>query len=178
MIYVKNLLYLSMEIWKDIDYKQLRLSVSSKGKLKLNPSIILDKTGYDVKYIRKYEDLKVYYNQGYELFTAGGVRGSVHIIMAMAFLNHVPDGYRLVVDHIDNNPSNNVLENLQVVTARKNSTKDRKNKSSKYAGVFWNKNTCKWVAQIYMDKKVKYLGSYDKEKNASNAYQRALKEIN
>ena len=33
----------------------------------------------------------------------------IHQLMAIAFLNHTPNGHKLVVDHIDNNPSNNNL---------------------------------------------------------------------
>ena len=46
----------------------------------------------------------------------------VHQLVAMAFLNHIPNGYiGLVVDHIDNNKLNNNLENLQLISVRKTS---------------------------------------------------------
>ena len=37
----------------------------------------------------------------------------VHILMAIAFLGYTPNGNKIVVDHIDNNPLNNTLENLK-----------------------------------------------------------------
>jgi hypothetical protein len=43
----------------------------------------------------------------------------IHQLVAMAFLNHKPNNYLLVVDHIDNNPLNNNVENLQIITHRK-----------------------------------------------------------
>ena len=50
----------------------------------------------------------------------------IHSLMAITFLNHVYDGTRkYVVDHIDNNPLNNKLSNLQIVTMKVNNTKDR-----------------------------------------------------
>ena len=50
----------------------------------------------------------------------------VHSIMAITYLNHIYDGSRkFVVDHKDNNPLNNKLENLQIVSMQENNTKDR-----------------------------------------------------
>jgi hypothetical protein len=52
----------------------------------------------------------------------------VHSLMAITFLGHKYNGERkLVVDHIDNNPLNNNLSNLQIVTMQINNTKDKKN---------------------------------------------------
>ena len=53
----------------------------------------------------------------------------------MAFFGHVPGGYKIVVDHIDNNRLNNHVSNLQLITQRENSSKDRKNGTSQYTGV-------------------------------------------
>jgi hypothetical protein len=50
----------------------------------------------------------------------------VHSLMAMTFLNFEYNGSRdFVVDHIDNNPLNNNLKNLQIVSMQINNTKDR-----------------------------------------------------
>ena len=45
---------------------------------------------------------------------------TIHQLVAMAFLDHSPNGYNSVIDHIDGNPMNNRLDNLQVVTQREN----------------------------------------------------------
>lgn len=51
----------------------------------------------------------------------------VHSLMAITFLNFVYNGKRdFVVDHIDNNPLNNHIDNLQVVSMKTNNTKDKK----------------------------------------------------
>jgi hypothetical protein len=101
----------------------------------------------------------------------------VYVLMAMSFLNHKPCRHKIVVDHIDNNPSNDKLYNLQLVTHRFNNTKDRKG-TSKYTGVYWDKQRKKWRSQISINGKSKYLGSYKNEKQASMAYQKELKLLN
>ena len=103
----------------------------------------------------------------------------IHQLVCMAFLNHVPNGYKgLIVDHINNDKLDNRLSNLQLVTARLNSSKDRKNKTSKYTGVFWHKKANKWQSSIGVNGKLKYLGLFTNELEASKCYQEALKEIN
>ena len=44
--------------------------------------------------------------------------------MHRAFLGHKPNGYKLVVDHIDNNPLNDKLYNLQVNITKKKRIKN------------------------------------------------------
>ena len=99
-----------------------------------------------------------------------------HVLVAMAFLGHVPDGtVKIVVDHIDNNPLNNHVSNLQLISNRENLSKDKKNGTSQYTGVTWNKNVNKWKSQIYINGKKKHLGLFEKEDEAYEVYQKALK---
>jgi hypothetical protein len=96
----------------------------------------------------------------------------------MAFLNYMLDGTtRIVVDHIDNNPLNNCLSNLQLITHRENISKDRKNKSSKYTGVYFDSKTKKWISTIKNNREKINLGYFENEKEASEYYQNALKSI-
>ena len=100
----------------------------------------------------------------------------IHILVAMAFLGHVPDGtMKIVVDHIDNNKLNNHVSNLQLISSRENLSKDKKNGSSEYTGVYWNKYGNKWQSQIRIGDKGKYLGLFVSEEEAAEAYQNALK---
>jgi hypothetical protein len=100
----------------------------------------------------------------------------VSVLVAMGFLNHTPNGYvGLTVDHIDNNPLNNNVDNLQVITKRENSSKDRKG-ISKYTGVTFNKKSNKWRSQIWINGKNKTLGSFDDELEAHRAYQKELQQ--
>ena len=67
------------------------------------------------------------------------------------------------IDHINGNILDNRIKNLRAVSRcqnMKNAKMNSKNTSG-YNGVFWNKKNKKWIAQIEVDKKRKYLGSFD-----------------
>jgi hypothetical protein len=99
-------------------------------------------------------------------------------LVAIAFLGHKPRGFKIVVDHINNDKSDNRLENLQLTTNRQNSSKDRKNKTSRYTGVSWVKKSKKWQSLIQIRGKEKCLGHFISEEHAHLAYQKALKSLN
>lgn len=99
----------------------------------------------------------------------------VHQLVAMAFLNHIPSGNKLVVDHIDNNKLNNKLENLQIITNRENICKDLKNKESKFIGVKRAKN--KWNSSIRIGNKKYHIGNFEIEEEAEKAYNEVLQSI-
>lgn len=101
---------------------------------------------------------------------------TIHQLVAMAFFNHIPNGYKLVVDHKNNNKLDNRLENLQVITQRENASKDKKNKTSKYTGVSWCKKINKWRAGIRFKGKSMCLGYFVNEHEAYLAYQSKLKQ--
>ena len=103
---------------------------------------------------------------------------SIHVLVAMAFLGHKPDGYKIVVDHIDNNKLNNHVSNLQLISNRENTSKDKKNGTSKYTGVTWYNASNKWLAQIAINSKKKNLGLFETEDEAHETYQKALKMLN
>ena len=102
---------------------------------------------------------------------------TVHQLVAIAFLNHTPCGYKIVVDHINCDEQDNRLENLQLISQRENSSKDRKGGASKYTGVSWHKTYNKWISAIRINGKKKHLGYFKCELEASEAYQSKLKEI-
>ena len=171
------------EIWKDVPDYEGRYQVSNLGNVKT-----LDRVCHNHKggsYIRKGSQLKpVINNKGYyhynfwSLKEKKGKAVRTHILVAMAFLNHVPCGMKLVVDHIDGNKLNNRLDNLQITTQRINSSKSLRKTSSKYVGVCFDKTRDKWVAMIYSNGKIKHLGRYNCELAAHVAYVKQLKKIN
>ena len=84
-----------------------------------------------------------------------------------------------VIDHININPLDNRIENLRVVNISENTRNQnkRKNCSSKYRGVSWNKRDNKWEAQIRIDGKKKYLGMFHNEEDAYECYKKKYDEI-
>jgi hypothetical protein len=101
----------------------------------------------------------------------------IHKLVAMAFLNHIPNGMNIVVDHINNIPTDNRLKNLQLISQRENLSKDKKGCSSRYVGVDWDKQCKKWGSRIRINKKLIHLGYFHDELEASNTYQSALENI-
>lgn len=103
----------------------------------------------------------------------------LHIIVAMAFLGHKPDGtMKVVIDHKDNNKLNNKPSNLQLISQRENSSKDRKGGTSKYVGVCLDKSNNLWLSNIFIMGKNYYLGSSKDEDSANILYKTALENIN
>lgn len=76
------------------------------------------------------------------------------------------------VDHINCNKLDNRKINLRIVTKSQNNMnrKPYKNSSSKFKGVFWDKNLKKWRAYITLNKKRKWLGSFNSEEEAAIVY--------
>lgn len=103
---------------------------------------------------------------------------SVHQLVAIAFLGHKPDGtQKIIVDHINNDKTDNRVVNLQLISSRQNSAKDQKPGISKYVGVTFNNVVNKWHSRITTKNKTKHLGYFNTEIEAYEAYQKELSEI-
>jgi len=168
-----------MEIWKEIkgyeDYE-----VSNLGRIKSLARTIYKTDGntqtYKEKILKPNNDGNGYLRVC--LTKDGKAKDKrIHVLVAEAFLNHVPNGMKLIVDHINAVKTDNRLENLQIITSRENSSKDKKGGSSKYTGVHWRKRDKKWIAQITINGKVKRLGRFKDETKAAEAYQIALNNL-
>ena len=163
----KLLSRVGIEIWKNIpEFESYK--VSNLGNIR------------SLKY-GKERILKQSINgRGYSLislsFKEKIIKMSISQLIAIAFLNHKPCGMKIVVDHIDNNKLNNKLYNLQLITHRENISKDKKG-ISKYTGVCWNKAAKKWQSAIRINGKIKHLGIFTNEIEASQAYQNELKNL-
>lgn len=158
-----------MEIWKSVKNYEGHYEVSNLGKvksIKFNKEIILKPKLSNNKYLM----VNLSINDKTKTRT-------IHQLVAEAFLNHIVDGFKLVVNHINHIRIDNRVENLEIITMRENTSKRFLSSTSKYVGVCWQKSNKKWRAAIRINGKVTYLGYYDKEIEAHYSYQNALNEL-
>jgi hypothetical protein len=162
-----------MEVWKRIkgfeDYE-----ISNYGRVKSFKK-------NTEKILKSHPNEKGYYN--IDLYLNNKRKTiRIHKLVSEYFLNHKGNGtMELVIDHIDNDKSNNRADNLQIITNRENSSKTINKKlgktSSKYVGVTYSKHNKRWIAQIQINKKHIHLGCFINEYDAYLMYQKKLKEI-
>jgi hypothetical protein len=76
-------------------------------------------------------------------------------------------------DHIDGNSLNNKRNNLRLVTHQQNIRNKRKNVDTRFKGVYHEKFTGKYKAQIVIDGKNYNLGRYVSEEDAARVYDAA-----
>lgn len=161
------------QVWKVEEFRYLKnfigcYEVSDLGRvksLKKKPKILKNNNasfGYKNVCLSKNNNRKTY---------------TVHVLVAIAFLNHNPGGYNFVVNHKNYNPSDNRVSNLEIVTQRENANLKRFKHSSSYVGVCWNILHKKWQSRIIINKKRIHLGYYFDEYEAHLAYQNALSNI-
>lgn len=106
--------------WKDVKGFEDFYSISSIGTIRIK------KTGKELKPHLSGVSRRNYYQVTlYRPDQKRTVR--IHSLMAENYLNFEYTGNRkLMVDHIDNNPLNNKISNLRIVTASENHWRNRK----------------------------------------------------
>jgi hypothetical protein len=102
----------------------------------------------------------------------------VHHLVAESFMGHIKKSRMIVINHRNLIKTDNRLDNFNIITQRDNSDQRHLPSSSNYVGVSWNKKLNKWISKINIKSKKIYLGAFDLEIEAHNAYQEKLKEIN
>lgn len=170
------------EIYKDIPNYEGLYKVSNFGNvIGLDRVVPHKRWGH---YTVKGRRLKLVLSEnGYYVVTlvknTGKKNVLVHSLVATVFIDRNYTSKGLVVNHIDGNKTDNNIDNIEVVTVRENSTvcyrKDKKTFASKFVGV--SKSGSRWMARMHIDGKSVYLGTFDCEKEAGEAYKNKLKKI-
>jgi len=148
------------EIWLPIKGYENYL-VSDLGNIK---SLNYRRTGKS-KVLKQCLNSGGYLNVG--LCLNGKIKSAnVHVLVAIAFLKHVPCGHKLVVNHKDLNHLNNRKDNLEIITNRENCSMKVKKCQCESVGVMPFKKG--FMSQIHINKKTVYLGFYKTELEASD----------
>lgn len=180
---------LNSEIW--VDLPNVPYQITKSGKIRRNPATF--KTGRRAEFIKPYKN-----NKGYlcvHFWVNGKMSGAqVHRLLAQTFIpnpNNLPE-----VNHIDGNPLNNSLNNLEWVTHQQNLKhawetglfkRDRseinigrksKNATSKYNGVSWSEQRQKWCVQVKLKGKLYLAKRFKNEVEAAKAYDKCVIENN
>lgn len=167
-------------IWKDIPGYEDSYSVSEFGDVKSKSRWTVQSNGkkrfLSERILKPFSSDK----KRFSVRLGNGVNEKdykTYQLVAMAFLGHIPCGYKIIIDHKDNNPLNNHYSNLRLTNPRDNASKDRKGYTSKYVGVSWDKEKCKWRSVIFIKDKLVYLGRFSNEEDARDVYNKKLKEL-
>ena len=110
-------------------------------------------------------------NKGYPCLMIGSNNKRAHLyvhnVITLCYLGEKPFGYQ--TDHINSIKTDNRLENLQYITLQQNIQKRKMMNGRNIKGYSLKKNGT-YRAEIKVDNKKFYLGSYDTEEEARQAY--------
>lgn len=151
------------EEWKQVRKFGDGYFVSNKGRVK---NTNFKRTG-DERLLILSEDAYGYYE-----VKRGSIHGKVHRLVLDAFVGESD----LPVNHIDFNPKNNCLENLEYVTQRENVAHSIL-RDKDHFGCSWDKYWNKWTTHIKIKNKSIYIGRFDSKEEAANAYLVKMREL-
>jgi hypothetical protein len=83
----------------------------------------------------------------------------------------------MVIDHINGNTLDNRAENLRFVTYQGNSLNKKMHREGRLPGIAWRNDRKKWRVYITINHKEKYIGLFNTEQEAHEAYMKAFNEI-
>lgn len=162
------------EIWKPIVGYEGHYEVSNLGRVRSVTKLVNGPYGSKIKKIGKIN--KPFKDTNGYLIATLCVQGkckkiAIHRLVATNFINGNNNG--LVVNHKDRNILNNKIDNLEFVSVRENACHGGGKKLS-MIGASFHKRTKKWRANIYVNKKQVYIGCFNTEKEASEAYKKYI----
>jgi hypothetical protein len=94
--------------------------------------------------------------RGYLVASVDGKNYRVHRLVFLYHFGYMPEQ----IDHINGVRDDNRIENLREATSIQNSYNRKPLAQSGKKGVYWHKQSQKWVASIWINKKNIHLGSF------------------
>jgi hypothetical protein len=115
-----------------------------------------------------------YDKDGYHIIYYNNTSYKAHRLAWWFVHNVLPKGQ---IDHINHVVDDNRICNLREVSHQENSRNQvkRSTNTSGVTGVYWNKARKRWVANIWVDDKCKYLGGFETIEEAKQARLKAQK---
>lgn len=107
-------------------------------------------------------------SDGYYVVPVCGKYRTVHRVIFLWHNGYIPD----YIDHLDNDKSNNRIENLRPATKSQNGCNRKllRNNTSGFKGVRWHKLKSKWQSSIMFNSKAIHLGYFSTPEDAYIAY--------
>lgn len=174
---------LNTEIWKDVPDLPYEISNLGNVQRRADATYKYKRGGYVKPYLNNKGYLCIHcYKEG-KMYSF-----TIHRLIAQMFIpnpNNLP-----VINHIDGNPLNNSIDNLEWCTQQHNmqhawdtglntnrhacASVKRNNGTSTYKGVSWSEQRKRWCVYVTFDKKRYGVGRYKEELDAAKAYDEFL----
>lgn len=144
--------------------KQIKLKNS-------NLYFIIDEEDYNL--VSRYTWYLAKRHKNYYVITGSG---NNKILLHRLILNVIERNIH--VDHINHDGLDNRKLNLRICsnTENRRNQRKRKNTSSKYKGVYWDKSKKKWAVIVTFEKKKYFLGRFNDEIDAAKCYNEFAKK--
>ena len=124
----------------------------------------------------KVVDNKKNHTEGYCRVNFNGRMVAYHVIVRILSTGEdITQG--MEIDHINGDKLDNRIENLRVVSHRRNTQNQMVHRNGQLVGCYFNKSKGEYQAQIKISGKRIYLGYYKTEQEAHKAYTIACKHI-
>ena len=114
---------------------------------------------------------------GYCITRSNYIKYSCHRIIWMLHYNRdIPDN--MIIDHLNGSKHDNRIENLELKDIRGNAINRKHHRAGNLYGARFCKSRKVWQSGIMISGKNVFLGRFNSEKEAHQAYKVALREIN
>lgn len=106
-----------------------------------------------------------------------GINNKIYAAHRLAWLYEYGEFPKKFIDHINNNRSDNRIENLRLATKSENNRNASLRKDNKFGLKGVTLKDGKFYSQITINGKKKYIGSFNTPQEAHNAYAIKAKEV-